>query len=902
MWGTFATVEEVSTPAWHAFSVERVFDRVRSAPEGLAHAEALERLLEVGPNALPEAARRGPLHRLLTQFSSPLIYVLVIAAVITLALRDYLDTWVIAAVVVINAAIGFIQEGKAEKALDAVRGLLADQAIVEREGSTISVAAREVVPGDILHVESGSRVPADARIVDSQALTVAEASLTGESQPVEKSSDAVADASPLGERSSMLFAGTLVTSGVGRAVVVETGSSTELGRIGVLVEELGSVRTPLTRRLDRFATQITLVILVVGALAFAWGYFVRDSDAYELFLISVGLVVAAIPEGLPAIVTIVLAIGTRAMARNNALIRRLPAVESLGSVSIIWSDKTGTLTKNEMTVVSVVTGDQAIDVAGVGYVPEGEFSVRGEPITPLDDPALRALLEAGVLCNRSDVRHDDGGEHVPVGDPTEAALIVLARKAGISPVQVRRDHPLVDQVPFESHRQYMATLHATSDGGLTWWVKGAPERVLAMVEATWDGGPIHDSFWNDRVDELAARGQRVLALAGATGAAGGQRGPDDPIPGLRLLGLVGVVDPPSEGAKRAIAACHAAGIRVKMITGDHLQTAAAIGEQLGLRVGQPLSGAEIDQLDDEALDQRWESTDVIARATPEHKLRLVRRSQQAGYQVAMTGDGVNDAPALQAADIGVAMGRGGTDAARSASDLVLTDDRFETIEAAIARGRIVFDNIKKSMLHVLPTDAGEVLIILVALFSGTLLPITASQILWVNLIIAFTVGLALVVEKAEDDLMRRPPRRAREPLLNRRFIARILFIGVLLASTSLAVFHVTLAQGASVEHARAAAVTMLVVGEMFYLFNVRRFTQSGFTIETFLGNKAALGASALLIGLQAAFVYVPQMNVLFGTAPLYLQDLSLIGFLGVAIFLVVEGEKWLWRRAGVSAF
>jgi magnesium-transporting ATPase (P-type) len=889
---------------WHAQSTDTVIEGVRSdAHIGLTSEDAAKRLEQDGPNSLPEAKRRSPLMRFLHQFHSPLIYVLIVAGTVTFLLEDYLDTWVIGGVVIINAIIGFIQEGKAEAALDAVRGLLADHAVVIRDGKSLDVLAKELVVGDLISVESGTKIPADARIVRATNLAVAEAALTGESVPVQKDQAEVPEDKGLGDRSSMLYAGTLVTTGTATAVVVATATDTELGKIGTLVDNVGVIKTPLAKRLDTFALQITVAILAIGGISFAYGYFVLDTATTELFLSVVGLAVAAIPEGLPAIVTIVLAIGTRAMASSGALIRRLPAVESLGSVSIIWSDKTGTLTQNEMTVASVVTASGNYTVEGIGYGPDGGFLRDSKEVLPEDDDGLLDLIRAGVLCNKAEVSKVDSGDWVAVGDPTEAALLTLGMKAGQFRSALLARTPLVDQIPFESERRFMATLHDHEESGdRVAWVKGAPERVIDMATAQWGGGEFDSALWHDAANQLAKKGQRVLALAGAVFDQL-EGFPDDmSIPGLQLIGLVGVIDPPREAAKKAIAACQTAGVRVKMITGDHTVTASVIGEQLGLDARDPLSGQEIDFLSDQELIQRLETTDVIARANPEHKLRLVTLSQRVGYQVAMTGDGVNDAPALQAADIGVAMGKNGTDAARGASDLVLTDDRFETIEHAVERGRVVFDNIKKSMAFILPTNLGEAGIILVALFAGWLMPITASQILWVNMVTAITLSLALVVERAERGLMSRPPRPANEPLITRRLLERVIFVGVLLMGATLGVFWWQLLTGAPIEQARTAAVTMLVVAEIFYLFNARRFTQTGLTIETFLGNRVALVTVSVLLVLQLGFTYLPFMNDLFGTVPIALDLWAVTIGLGALIFFLVEAEKWLWRKRGVNSF
>lgn len=870
---------------------------------GLGEVEAKRRLDRDGPNSLPEGATRGPIRRLLSQFASPLVYVLIASAVVTFFLEDYVDSGVIAGVVVVNALIGFVQEGRAEKALSAVRSLLADRAVVIRNGVSVDLPASEIVVGDVVSLESGGKVPADARIIHAASLTVSEASLTGESVPVTKSPEPVPTDTPLAERTSMIYAGTLVTSGTATAIVTATGERSELGTIGSLVERVGTLRTPLSERLDRFALQITLAILAIGVVAFLVGYFVRNDPVTQLFLSVVALAVAAIPEGLPAVVTIVLALGTKSMAIRGALVRRLPAVESLGSVSIIWTDKTGTLTQNRMTVSSVVTLGHHVEVTGVGYGPEGDFFDGAEKVNPLSDPTLNALLEAGVLCNRAEVNGSDDGDHVAVGDPMEAALITLGAKAGLDRGRCRENTPQVAHLPFESERRFMATLHDRPErGDRVLWVKGAPERIVELAEADWDGVDIDRDWWLSQANALAASGQRVLAIAGASHEKNWDL-PDNGVPtGLRLVGLVGIIDPPRTEAARAIATCQQAGISVKMITGDHVVTAQAIGQQLGLNADQPLTGAEIDYLDDRQLADRLVETDVVARANPEHKLRLVQLSQAAGFQVAMTGDGVNDAPALQAADIGVAMGKHGTDAARNASDLVLSDDRFETIEYAVERGRVVFDNIKKTLIFVLPTDIGEASVVLVALLAGWVLPISASQILWVNLVTAVTLSLALVVERAERGVMERAPRPAQEQLITGRLFVRIVFVGLLMLGVTLWGFWWQTGEGASLEESRTTAVTMLVVAEMWYLFATRRFTQSGLTLETFFGNRVALITVGILVVLQLAFTYLPVMNTLFGTAPIGLGVWAAAMVGGAVIFGLVEGEKWLWRKRGVTSF
>jgi len=884
---------------WHTLDTQTLESEcATNVHTGLGVEEAAARLEADGPNALPVGTSRSAVMRFVDQFRSPLIYVLLVAAAVTLALADYVDAAVIGAVVLVNALIGFIQEGRAERALESVRGLLAEKATVVRSGSRQVIDASELVRGDLIVLESGSRVPADARVVSQRGVSVSEATLTGESVPVAKTHDVLPEQMPLAERSNMLYTGTVVNSGLAHAIVVDTGSRTELGRIGSLVDQVGALTTPLTNRLSRFAHHITLAIIGVGGFAFAWGVLVHQLDLFDLFLAVVGIAVAAIPEGLPAIVTIVLAIGTRLMAERGALIRRLPAVETLGSVSLIWTDKTGTLTTNEMTVVDVVTDAGAIEVTGVGYEPAGELRVNGQPIVLADWASGVEAIEGGVLCNRAELRGQEGDAARFVGDPLDAALLVLAEKAGVEPSGVTARYPLIDTVPFESERRFMATQHDDSaHSGTRTWVKGAPERVIELAQ---DAGVSQSDaeLWGTRSQELASRGRRVIALATSAEPPQG----DSRFPGLRIVALVGVIDPPRQEAKAAISACYHAGIAVKMITGDHVVTASVIAGQLGLRGERPLVGSEIDFLDDDELIDRIGETDVIARASPQHKLRLVTLSQAAGHQVAMTGDGVNDAPALQAADIGVAMGKNGTDAARQASDLVLTDDRFETIQAAVFRGRVVFDNIKKALLFILPTNLGEAGVILFALMLGATLPITATQILWVNMVTAVTLALALVWEPGEPGVMVRAPRPRAEALLTGRLLTRLVFVGGLMVASTTLVFQWQLDVEASVEQARTAAVSMLVVGELFYLFNVRWFTRHSLTHNVFRGNIMMWLTPAALLAFQALFVYSPWMNDIFGTSGLELETWLVIVGIAVVQFLLVEAEKTLLRSRGVDRF
>ena len=889
--------------AWYLLTADETARRLGVDPHaGLRADEAAQRLERYGRNSLPLPKRRGPWLRFALQFHNPLIYVLLVAGAITFGLEDYVDTGVIFGVVVINAVIGFIQEGKAEKALEAVRAMLASRATVLRDGERHEIDATLLVPGDIVLLESGARVPADLRLVRVKNLRINEAALTGESVPVDKSSDAVDAGASIGDRTCMAYSGTVTSFGQAHGVVVGTGQATEIGRIGSLVGEVQTLATPLTRRLDQFARQITLFILAVGLVAFLYGYFVRAMPMLDIFLAVVGLAVAAIPEGLPAVVTIVLAIGTRAMARNHAIVRRLPAVETLGSVTVICSDKTGTLTKNEMTAVRVMLPDQTLEVSGAGYAPEGGFHRDGMAVDAARDEALQALARCALLCNDAHLRQDAATGWQLAGDPTEGALLTLALKAGLDPLEAASATPRADEIPFESEHRFMATLHHDHAGHAFVLLKGAPERVLDLCDQGAGGQPLDRAAWEARMQEAAGAGQRVLALARRDMPAGTTAlSMADIVPRFTLLGLVGIIDPPREEAIAAVADCQRAGLRVKMITGDHAITAAAIGRQLGLNADRALTGEAVASLDDDALRHAAMETDVFARASPEHKLRLVAALQARGELVAMTGDGVNDAPALKAADIGVAMGHKGTDAAREAADLVLTDDNFATIARAVREGRVVFDNIKKSLLFMLPTNGGEAGVILLAVFAGLALPVTAGQILWVNMITAVTLSLALAFEPAEPGVMRRPPRRPSEPLITRVLAARILYVSLLMIAVTFAVFEWELARGSRIEVARTAAVNMLVFGELVYLFNVRHFTAHAFTRDIFTGNPVALWVSVLLVGFQLLFTYAPPMQQVFHTAPLDGASWLLILALGLGKFLAVEAEKAVLRRLQVRS-
>jgi magnesium-transporting ATPase (P-type) len=884
---------------WHALEAAESLAALATAPQGLTAQEAAARLAKFGRNELPPPPKRSPVVRFLLQFHNVLIYVLLAAGVVTALLGHLVDSGVILGVVVINAIIGFVQEGKAERALEAVQAMLASQAVVLRGGQRHEIAAAELVPGDIVLLASGDRVPADLRLLKAKNLRINEAALTGESAPVEKSAAAVGEQAVLAERTSMCYSGTGVAFGQATGLVVATGAQTELGRIGKLVAGVAHLATPLTRKLDQFARRITVFIIAASAATFAFGHYVHGFGAVEMFLAVVGLAVAAIPEGLPAIVTITLAIGTQAMARRNAIVRRLPAVETLGSVTVICSDKTGTLTKNEMTAVRAILPTRVVEASGAGYAPEGGFTVEDQPLDPAGADDLLHFARCGLLCNDAEVRHAEG-EWKLSGDPTEGALVTLALKCGLDRGEEMGNLPRIDEIPFESEHRYMATLHHDHEHHARVYLKGAPERVLSLCRTQADGREIDRAYWDEQLDRAARDGQRVLALAACelppnTTALS----MDDITARFTLLGLAGMIDPPRPEAIDAVAQCQAAGIRVKMITGDHTVTAAAIGAQLGLDAERALAGQEIEGLDEQALAERIAATDVVARASPEHKLRLVGALQSRGEIVAMTGDGVNDAPALKSADIGVAMGRKGTDAAREAADIVLTDDNFASIGAAVHEGRTIFDNIKKALVFALPTNGGQAMVILLAVFLGMALPVTAVQVLWVNMVITVTLALALAFEPAEAGVMRRPPRPPVEPLITATMLAHIVYVTALVTGVTFWMFQWELGRGVAIEEARTAAVNMLVLAQLVYLFNSRRFVAPALSRDTLTGNPIALGSAAALIVLQLLFTYLPVMQALFHTTAIEPEVWLRMATLAAGVFLLVEIEKAVMRHRGV---
>ena len=881
--------------SWHAAPAAQVIEKLRTNQEaGLGSDEVSERLKKYGPNRLPTGAKRGPLMRFLAQINNVLIYVLLGAALGKVFLGEWLDASVILGVVIINALLGFIQEGKAEKALDSIRNMLSAEAMALREGKTRMIPAEELVPGDVVLLQSGDKIPADIRLCEVKNLRVEEAPLTGESVPVDKIEDAVDEKAQIGDRKGMAYSGTLVVSGRAKGIVVGTGADTELGHINQMLSGVKAMETPLLRQIEKFGKILTIIILIVCAITFAYGRLFLDIGFVDMFKAVVGVAVSAIPEGLPAIVTITLAIGVQRMAGRHAIIRRLPAVETLGSVSRICSDKTGTLTRNEMVVVAVATAGPLYEVTGEGYSPKGEVLESGKPAAR--DPVVEKMARASVLCNESSI-HEEEGVWKLTGDPTEGALLPFAAKAGLSAEAETAALPRTNMIPFESEHKFMATLH---DSLL--FVKGAPDVIMNYCDRQElsDGtqAPLDRAFWEKKNEEIASKGQRVLALAWLENAKIDEATFD--AEGLTrelvLLGLVGIIDPPRDEAIAAVKECHQGGIRVTMITGDHAVTAASIAKMLGIGDGKSyVTGSQIEEIDDDALEAKCRRIDVFARTSPEHKLRLVRAMQASGQVVAMTGDGVNDAPALKQADVGVAMGIKGTEVSKEAAEMVLADDNFASITAAVREGRTVYNNIEKAILFMLPTNGGQALTILAAIFLGLVLPVTPPQILWINMVSSVTLALAISFEPHERDVMARPPRVANQPLLNQFGIWRIAFISVLLLVFTFGTFYWLTHHGVSVELARTAAVNAMIIGQAFYLVNSRFLLESCLSIRALVGNPLIPAAIGGVIVLQALFTYAPFMHAIFGSEsiPLWIWKWLLLG--GVVFFILVELEKVIVR-------
>ena len=899
-------VSETTTtaPPWHALGADEVLQRLVATREGLGADEAAERLRRHGPNALPPPTRIPGWRRFLRHFNDPLILFLLAAAVIALSVGHHVDAAVIVAVVTVNAIVGYVQEGRAEQALSALHSMLAPSARVLRDGARVQVEVADLVPGDVLLLEAGDRVPADARLLRGRGLRVDESVLTGESVPAEKTDAPVDAAADLGSRHPMLYSGTLVSAGQATALVVATGPATEIGRIGTLLGQVETLTTPLLQQIGRFGRRFTAFAIVAALVVFVFAIALRGYGWLDALMVVVALAVGVVPESLPAVITITLAIGVRRMAARNAIVRRLPAVETLGATTVICSDKTGTLTRNEMTARAVTTTAGRATADGSGYAPQGEVSADvggGDALA-----AASRVARIGLLCNDATLHGGERGWRVD-GDPMEGALLALAGKAGLDATALAASHPRLDEVPFDAAHRFMATLHADGDGGgdgALVCVKGAPEQVLALSRAQdapgGDGDALDAAFWQRAIDAAGAEGQRVLGFAWRRLDAVPARFELDDVGELVFAGIVGFIDPPRDEAVRAVADCRSAGIAVKMITGDHAATAGAIAGQLRLADDvRVVTGQDLEQVSDADLPALAESASVFARTTPEHKLRIVRALQSRNHTVAMTGDGVNDAPSLKQADIGVAMGHKGTEAAKEASGMVLADDNFASIAAAVHEGRAVYDNIRKVVAWTLPTNGGEAVAVLLAIAFGWVLPMAPAQILWINMVLTVTLGLALAFEPPEQGVMGRPPRRRDAPLVSPFMLWRIVLVSLLFSAGAFGIFAWAQARGHDIATARTMVVNMFCVMEIFYLFSVRYLHGSSFSLRGLRGTPAVLWAVTAVVIAQLAFTYTPWMQALFDTRPVPAFEGLVIVAIGAALMLVLEAEKWLLRRLRV---
>jgi calcium-translocating P-type ATPase len=874
---------------WHNIESDEVLANFETDDtNGLTSDKVSERLNKYGENALPEKQSENRFIKFVKHFNDVLIYVLLVAAFVTGFLGHYIDTIVIVLVAVINAVIGYFQESKAEKALEGIKNMLSLEANVLRDGEKQTIHADELVPGDIVYLNSGDKVPADLRLISANQLKTEEAALTGESTSTEKGTETLDKETVLGDRINMAFSGTTVTSGSGHGVVIATGAYTEIGKINDSISEVEELKTPLMKQTDRFGKTVAVFILAASGLIYLFGIYLRDYGAAELLLSIIGLAVAAIPEGLPAIISIILALGVQTMANRKAIVRNLPSVETLGAVSVICSDKTGTLTKNEMTVTSVSTKEHDYKVTGTGYAPKGEIKQHDKEVDVKDHPELKELLTVMKTCNTASLKQEDGSWYV-VGEPTEGCLLTLAEKAGN---RIPRGDTL-STIPFDSDYKYMAVLTENNEGKYI-YIKGAPDRLFHMAEAS--DNSFDREMWEEKVKARTTKGERVLSAAyKKVSDSVTNIHHEDLEEGVIFLGLTGIIDPPREEAIKAIEECSKAGINVKMITGDHKDTALAIGQKMGIGDGQKgLEGKEIDAMSDEELSEAIMTYDVFARTSPDNKLRIVKALQNHDKIAAMTGDGVNDAPALKRADIGVAMGIKGTEVAKESSQMILTDDNFETIVGAVEEGRRVYSNLKKTILFILPTNGAQSFLIMASILLGTMMPLTPIQILWVNMVIAITVSLALAFEPVESGAMRRPPRPVKTPLLTSYYIFRIIFVSLLIGGGTLLLNVELLSRGIDGSMINSVLLHTIVIMQMFHLFNCRNELGNAFD-KNFFKNKVAFLVSGVLILLQLALLYLPFMNVAFGTQPLDIIYWIVPILMGITVFVIIEIEKAITR-------
>jgi potassium/sodium efflux P-type ATPase len=889
---------------WYQLSVKEIFEHLKTSELGLTEEEVKQRIEKYGPNKLVEEEKISKLKILLHQFTSPLIYILLIAGVVTIFLKEYIDSGVIFAVVILNAIIGFIQEYKAEESVRALKKMVVPKARVIRDGKEKEVNSEELVPGDIVIIASGMRVPADIRLIHTIELKIDEAMLTGESVPAEKIPTPIKQENLTpGDQKNMAFMGTITVSGRAKGVVVETGEKTVLGKIAKEVKEVTVVRAPLQDKIDSFAKTIAFIVVGASVVLFLIGLLIGES-AKDMFMTVVGASVATIPEGLPIVVTIAMAVGVARMARQNAIIRKLHAVETLGSTTVIGSDKTGTLTKNEMTVKLAYDGKHIYEFTGSGYDPSGEVLYEGISLKNLDSESkanLYNMLRIGMLCNESDVYEQDGFYKVD-GDPTEGALIVSAMKAGLNKEEESEKYPQIAIIPFESERGYMATLHRHK-GKKYIFVKGAPEKIINMCIKDVYGNEIKKEEILHVATNFAKEGMRVLAFAfkEADHDLEELTCKDVECPGITsnliFSGLQGMIDPPRPEVKEAIEGCKRAGIRVVMITGDHAITAKATAEKLGIvhEKAQVLTGIELEGMTDEELFEKVKTVNVYARVSPQHKLRITQALIKHGEIVAVTGDGVNDAPALKAAHIGIAMGRTGTDVAKEAADMVLADDNFASIFSAVKEGRIVFDNIRKVTFFLIPTGVAAILSILGAVIMGAPIPYVPAQLLWINLVTNGLQDVALAFEPGEKGIIERPPRNPKEHIMSRLLWERTVIVGLLISAGVVFNFMFALNEGASLEKARTVAVTTMVFFQFFQAWNSRSELQSVFKINP-LSNPFLFFSLIAAFLAQLSVIYVPALQWIFRTEPITMSEWWQILIVSATVVLVVEIDKWIRRR------
>jgi len=880
---------------WYRLDKDKILERLQTTLDGLTDEEIGARVQRYGLNKITGDEKTSRVKIFLRQFASPLIYILLIASVITFLFNEYIDTGVILAIVVLNAVIGYVQEYKAEQSVQALKKLFVLKARVIRNGREKEVVSEELVPGDIVLLSSGAKVPADLRVYQAQELRIEESILTGESFPIEKVTALIEeDNLTFGDQKNMAFMGTIVVSGRAKCIVVGTGSSTALGSIAQEVKHVIPVKAPIQEKIDRFVKYIGILVLFASALVFALGIYLGESIK-EMFMTAVATAVATVPEGLPIVVTITMAVGVAKMARRNAIVRKLPTVETLGSTTVIGSDKTGTLTRNEMTVRLIYDGEHTYEITGNGYEPKGEFLHEKMPVETEELEALKTVLRIGLLCNESDV-YEENGHYMIDGDPTEGALIVAAMKAGLNPEEERKKFKQINIIPFESERGYMATLHH-HNGQKIIFAKGAAEHVLDMCTTCVISETLIRKDFLRFSNSLAKEGLRVLAVAYKNVPSDTEKiTQHDIASGLILGGLQGMIDPPREEAIRAVEECKHAGIRTVMITGDHAVTAIAIGKKLGIsdEYAGVLTGREIETMSDEDLFQKVRETSIYARVSPQHKLRIVRQLKKHGEIVAVTGDGVNDAPALKAAHIGIAMGRTGTEVAKEAADMIITDDNFASIFAAVEEGRIVFENIRKVIFFLIPTGLAAVLSIIGAMLFGLPLPYVASQLLWINLVTNGLQVIALSLEPGEKGITRRPPRNPKEGIMSRLLIQRTILVGIIISAGVILNYMLAIKSGDSLEQARTVAVTTMVFFQFFQAWNSRSEQESILKMNP-LGNPFLFFGLIASVSAHLVVLYVPALQWIFRTVPLAIPEWIEVLIVSVTILLAVEIDKWLRR-------